>query len=64
MTYLVSRQTAADQLSISVRKLDLMIASGQLPVKRIGSRVLISQSFLETFARTGDSTIEGSAPQW
>jgi excisionase family DNA binding protein len=47
---LYSRNDAARALSISVRKLEELIRSGQLQVVRIGRRVLISQESLRRIA--------------
>ena len=48
---LLSRQEAAERLSISQRALDYLIAHGVLCARRIGSRVLIPARDLERFAR-------------
>jgi excisionase family DNA binding protein len=47
---LYSRKDAAVLLSVSLRTLDSLIASGALPCKRLGDRVLIPQSSLSSFA--------------
>lgn len=49
---LVSRQEAAQMLSISERGLDYLIANKHLSTRRIGSRVLIPLSELQHFARS------------
>ena len=49
---LLSRREAAALLSISQRSLDYLIANNILPVRRIGSRVLIPSDVLQRFART------------
>jgi excisionase family DNA binding protein len=49
---LLSRREAAALLSISQRSLDYLIAENILPVRRIGSRVLIPSDVLQRFART------------
>ena len=49
---LISRQEAAEVLSISQRALDYLVANKQLQVRRIGSRVLIPRSELLRFSRT------------
>jgi excisionase family DNA binding protein len=51
MQLLFNKQQAAQVLGISVRKIDYLIAQEQLPVRRIGRRVLISLQALEQFAR-------------
>jgi excisionase family DNA binding protein len=48
---LVSRQEAAQMLSISERGLDYLIANKHLIARRIGSRVLIPVSELQRFSR-------------
>ena len=48
---LVSRQEAADLLSISQRAVDYLIASKTLSTRRIGARVLIPTQDLRRFAR-------------
>jgi len=48
---LLSRREAAALLSISQRSLDYLIAENILPVRRIGSRVLIPSDVLQRFAR-------------
>jgi excisionase family DNA binding protein len=47
---LYSRDEAARTLSISIRKLEQLIRSGQLRVVRIGRRVLIAQEELRQIA--------------
>lgn len=48
---LVSREEAAQLLSISQRGLDYLIANRRLPTRRIGGRVLIPVSDLRKYAR-------------
>lgn len=48
---LVSRREAARTLSISIRKLDYLIAEKEIHVKRIGRRCLVPRRSLEEFAR-------------
>jgi excisionase family DNA binding protein len=48
---LLSKAQAAEVLSVSLRTIDNLIASKQLPVARIGKRVLLSRKALERFAR-------------
>ena len=48
---LVSREEAAQLLSISQRALDYLVASKRLPVRRIGGRVLIPMADLRKYAR-------------
>lgn len=48
---LYSRDEAAMALNISPRKLDLLIAFREIPVRRIGRRVLLHRETLDRFAR-------------
>ncbi len=48
-----ARQEAAQMLSISLRKVDLLISSKTLKTVRVGRRNLVAHSELERFARTG-----------
>ncbi len=48
---LVSREEAAQLLSISQRGLDYLVASKRLPIRRIGGRVLIPVADLRKYAR-------------
>jgi hypothetical protein len=48
---LYSRKESAFALSISIRSLDLVIAAGELKVRRIGRKVLIPVAELERYAR-------------
>lgn len=48
---LVSREEAAQMLSISQRGLDYLIANRRLPTRRIGGRVLIPVADLRKYAR-------------
>jgi excisionase family DNA binding protein len=47
----LSRRESAKALGISLRMLDELIASKEIPVSRIGRRVLVSRESLENFAR-------------
>lgn len=47
---LVSREEAAQMLSISQRELDYLVASKRLPTRRIGGRVLIPLADLRKYA--------------
>ena len=49
---LVSREEAAQLLSISQRGLDYLVASKRLPTRRIGGRVLIPVAELRKYARS------------
>ena len=46
---LYSKRSAAEMLSVSLRKLDSLIATNQIPVRRLGKRVLIARDALEQF---------------
>lgn len=48
---LYGKREAAYLLSISVRKLDYLIAQKQIVVRKIGTKVLIPKSSLNDFAR-------------
>ncbi len=48
---LVSRDEAAQLLSISPRALDYLIANRRLPTRRIGGRVLVPVADLRKYAR-------------
>lgn len=48
---LVSRKAAAAIVSLSLRKIDSLLASKQLPFRKIGTRTLIPLSALQRFAR-------------
>jgi len=48
---LVSREEAAQLLSISQRGLDYLVAAKRLPTRRIGGRVLIPVADLRNYAR-------------
>jgi excisionase family DNA binding protein len=50
--FLLSRQEAAQLLSISLRALDYLTANGILPIRRIGTRVLVPLAALKQFARS------------
>jgi len=54
-TLLLSRQEAARLLGLSLRGLEHLIARKEIPTRRIGRRVLIARSALESFAREGNS---------
>jgi excisionase family DNA binding protein len=46
-----SRRDAAATLTIKVRKLDYLIKSGEMKVRRIGRRVVITHQELQNFLR-------------
>jgi excisionase family DNA binding protein len=49
---LVGREEAAEILSLSVRSIDYLLASKELPFRKIGTRTMIPSSALQSFART------------
>lgn len=49
---LVGREEAASMLSISCRSLDYLVANKQIPIRRIGTRVLIPIADLKRFSRS------------
>ena len=57
---LYTKREAAQLLSISVRSLDYLIVSQQLPTRRIGRRVLVHRDSIEQFARTDHMSIHAS----
>jgi excisionase family DNA binding protein len=54
---LVDKREAAWLLSVCPRTIDNLIARRELPVRRIGRRVLIPRKALEQFVRRDHSTI-------
>jgi excisionase family DNA binding protein len=52
-----SRLEAARMLDIGVRTLDRLIEGKQLPVRRIGRRVLITRDALEKFIKKDHETV-------
>jgi len=48
---LVSREEAASMVSLSVRSIDYLLASKQLPFRKIGTRTMIPVTELRRFAR-------------
>ena len=59
---LVSKRTAAHLLGLSIRSIELLIASKQLVSRKVGRRRLIPRVELERFARR-DTPVIGSAGQ-
>jgi excisionase family DNA binding protein len=58
---LYTKREAAHLLSISLRSLDYLIFSQQLPARRIGRRVLLHRDSIEQFARRDDMSIRTMA---
>ena len=54
---LYTKREAAQLLSISVRSLDYLIVSHQLPTRRIGRRVLLHRDAIEQFASVDHNSI-------
>ena len=54
---LYTKREAAELLSISIRSLDYLITSRQLPTRRIGRRVLVHRNAIERFAQTDHISI-------
>ena len=61
-TLLLSKQEAARLLGLSIRSLEHLISHGEMPVRRIGRRVLIARSTVESFAKAQNSS-ENHHPQ-
>jgi excisionase family DNA binding protein len=57
---LYTKREAAQLLSISVRSLDYLIFSRQMPARRIGRRVLVHRDAIEQFARRDHAFIRTS----
>lgn len=58
---LLDKKTAAKALGICLRTIDKLIAVRELPVRKIGKRVLIERSALERFAKRDHVTSAGNA---
>jgi excisionase family DNA binding protein len=58
---LYTKREAAQLLSISVRSIDYLIFSRQIPARRIGRRVLVHRDAIEQFARRDHAFIRASA---
>ncbi len=57
---LYTKREAAQLLSISLRSLDYLIFSRQLPTRRVGRRVLVHRDSIEQFARRDHAFIRTS----
>ena len=53
---LLSRHDVAALLSVSVRTIDYLIASKELPVRRLGRRTLVARSDVERFIKSNHPT--------
>ena len=51
-----TRENAATMLSLSIRTLDKLILNGELAVKRVGRKILVSSSELKQFSRRDHAT--------
>jgi excisionase family DNA binding protein len=54
-TLLLSKNEAARLLGLSLRSLEHLISRQEIPTRKIGRRVLIMRSAVESFARAKDS---------
>ncbi|TAE90219.1 MAG: DNA-binding protein [Verrucomicrobia bacterium] len=54
-TPLITRQEAAEILRQSVRKIDMLIVSGDLPAVRIGRSVRIRKTSIDLFVESRES---------
>ena len=54
-TLLLSKYEAARLLGLSIRSLEHLISRKEIPTRRIGRRVLITRSAIESFARAQSS---------
>jgi len=62
-TLLLSKQEAARILGISIRSLEHLIYRQEIPTRKIGRRVLLARSAVESFAGAQNSseTTEGKS---
>jgi excisionase family DNA binding protein len=58
---LYTKREAAQLLSISVRSVEYLISSHQLPTRRVGRRVLVHRLSIELFARRDHISIRPMA---
>jgi excisionase family DNA binding protein len=56
---LLSKQEAARMLGVSIRSLEHLISRQEIPTRKIGRRVLVARSAVETFA-TAQSPIHAA----
>lgn len=54
---LLSRKEAAWSLGISVRSLDLCVAAKQIPIRKLGKRILIPSDALALYASIDHDTL-------
>jgi len=55
-TLLLSKQDAARMLGVSIRSLEHLVSRQEIPTRRIGRRVLIARSAIESFAKANTCT--------
>jgi excisionase family DNA binding protein len=58
---LFSKAASAELLDISIRTLETLITAGEIPIQRIGRRVVISRRALDKFAQGNHATSRGGA---
>jgi excisionase family DNA binding protein len=58
---LFSKSASAELLDISIRTLEHLITAGQIPIQRIGRRVVISRRALDKFAHSNHASSRGGA---
>jgi excisionase family DNA binding protein len=54
-TLLLSKQEAARMLGVSIRSLEHLISRQEIPTRKIGRRVLIARTAVESFAKAQNS---------
>lgn len=59
---LFSKLASAEILDISVRTLENLIAAGEIPIQRIGRRVVITRQTLDKFAHRNHPTSREVTP--
>lgn len=57
---LYSKAASAELLDISIRTLETLITAGEIPIQRIGRRVVISRRALDKFAHGNQATAKKS----
>jgi excisionase family DNA binding protein len=62
-TLLLSKQEAAKMLGLSIRTLEYLISSGEISTRRIGKRVLITRTTVESFAEAASPTSSAEPPK-
>ena len=54
----LSKKSISQLLGVSLRTIENLIAAGELPVRRVGRRVLIPRQALEEFTRRDHTTVK------